>query len=160
MGSRMTPRPLEHHEVVSVDNLKLALRYQLMMLQRSGNRDERISVSVENQHRALVTLQNGSQRPLIGVIEIPGIFHIQRELIQNAKVRRTFAQQPQCPELCTVKNVVPPVASQEFLFLNTNRREQYNRSHTFRCDVGHGQHHSSAHAEANQLGLPNPKFIQ
>ena len=100
-------RPLEHHEVVSVDNLKLALRYQVMMLQRSGNRDERISVSVENQHRALVTLQNGSQRPLIGVIEIPGIFHIQRELIQNAKVRRTFAQQPQCPELCTVKNVIP-----------------------------------------------------
>ena len=97
---------LEHHEVVSVDNPELALWDQLMMLHRRGNRDERISVSVENQHRALVTLQNGPQRPLIGVIEIPRIFHIQREPIQKAKVRRTFAKQPQCSELCSVKNVV------------------------------------------------------
>jgi hypothetical protein len=62
--------------MIAVDNLQLTLWRQSVMFNRGSYRNEWVTSPVKNEHRTPVVLQNGPQRSLIGIIEIPGIFDV------------------------------------------------------------------------------------
>src|SRR5712691_9911789 len=63
------PWVLENHEVVARKDAEFALWNQPVRFGCRFNRHQRIMAAVQNQHRSVVGLQDGTQRSLVGIIE-------------------------------------------------------------------------------------------
>jgi hypothetical protein len=82
---------LEHHEVALARDDQLALRHEPGVLARRLHRHERISLPVDDQHRAVPAGQDAAERTLVAVVEVPGVGDTQHGVVEPPEVRRQLA---------------------------------------------------------------------
>src|SRR5690349_23821388 len=138
----------------------LALRHKLVVL--SCRCDGNISVpsAVNNQHWTTVPSQDGSQRALIGIVEIPRVFHCEREFPKQSEVRETVLKRPEQGQLGAMQEMIHLIAPGELIFLYTDRRQHDDRCHALRGEIGYRQDDATPHAEADELRTIHVKSIE
>ena len=131
------PRISEHHEVVGIERLELAVRHQSMVLDGRGVRHQHVAAAVDDQHRRFKAFENPAQGPLVRVVEVARVCQIEHRAVESAEVRRRLVQQPQTGELQAVDRMIQMVLAEQLELLHTDRRQHDQRAHSIGFEVGH-----------------------
>jgi hypothetical protein len=146
--------------MVAAVHHQLALRHQARVLARGGGRHQGILYAVEDQHRPRIAGQDLPQRPLVGLVEIPGVLDTQHPVIPETEMGDQLAKSPKPGQLQAVDRVVQVILAGQLVFLGTDRGKQGERADPVGRQLGDVECNPAAEAESDDVGLLDVEAVE
>ncbi len=115
--------------MAAVEHHQLALRHQPVVLAGGDGRHQRVALAVDDEHRHLEPPEDAAQRPLVGVVEVARVGHVEGKPVEAAEVGRRLVQRPEAGQLDGVDAAVQQVVAQQLELLDADRGQQDQRAH-------------------------------
>ena len=139
--------------------MEVRLRHESRDLDRGLDGHEEVAIAVQDERRALHSLECASQPALIGVEEVAGVVVIEGDPIVGAEVGEAEAQHLDGEQLRLVHGVVQRVVAEELELLRAEGGQERERGDSVRRTIREVGGHAASHREADDVDSRDAQLV-